>query len=500
MDSLPSTLYTAEQTRLLDQTAIREGTPGFTLMQRAGQSVFSELKRRWPEVKTITVLCGGGNNGGDGFVVAALAQEQGFDVQALYVGDVEFASKLHGEARDAWLYASGAGIHFQAFRSNNEILGDVIVDALLGTGLSGEVRDEFSIAINTINSHPSPVLSIDIPSGLCADSGKVLGSAVKADATVTFIGLKQGLFMYQAVDYTGEILFDGLLVEDSVYDQVPVSAFRLNRDDVSECLPKRDRASHKGHYGHLLVIGGDSGMGGAAIMAAEAAVRCGAGKVTLATRPEHINAALARCPEVMVKGIESGHDVKHLLEQVDAVVFGPGLGQKAWADHLLHAVWDADLPTVVDADGINMLVKKEKLEELNRAHWILTPHPGEASRLLNIRTDELQRSRMQKVQSLQSVTGGTVVLKGAGTLVSDGDVTYLCTAGNPGMASGGMGDVLSGITGALLAQGLSPVDAARVAVYAHSSAADFCAEREGEIGLKATDLIDCMRRILNGKS
>ncbi len=500
MKELPGTLYTAEQTRLLDKTAIEEaGIPGFTLMKRAGRAVFAEIQKRWPDMKTLSVLCGGGNNGGDGFVVAALARQKGYEVQARYLGTDEFAGQLRGEAREAWLWASGEGVRFEPFSAQEALTGDVVVDALLGTGLTGDVRGSFQQAIKLINQRARPVISVDIPSGLCADTGRVLGCAVKANVTVTFIGLKQGLFMHQAVEHVGELVFDGLHLPESVYEQVSVSAFRVGVDDVAECLPKRPRSSHKGSFGHLLVIGGDYGMGGAAIMAAEAALSSGAGKVTLATRSGHISAALSRCPEVMVQGVESGHELLALIEQADVIVLGPGLGKKAWAEQMLQAVWESDLPVVVDADGLNMLREKDKLRQLCRKNWILTPHPGEAARLLETEVPLLQRNRIMSATELQAASGGTVVLKGAGTLITDGDVMHLCNAGNPGMASGGMGDVLSGVIGALLAQKLSPVDAARVGVYAHSAAADLCAAKSGERGLKATDLIPYVRLILNGK-
>ncbi|WP_293266851.1 NAD(P)H-hydrate dehydratase [Neptunomonas sp.] len=500
MKELPSTLYTAEQTRLLDKTAIDEGgIPGFTLMKRAGRAVFFEIQKCWPDIKSLTVLCGGGNNGGDGFVVAALARQKGFSVQAFYVGGDDFACELRGEAREAWLWASSEGVKFDVFKDDQPFEGDVIVDALLGTGLVGHVRGVFHLAINKINRHVSPVIAVDIPSGLCADTGQVLGCAVKADVTVTFIGLKLGLFMHQAVEHVGVLSFDGLHIPESVYEQVSVSAFRVGADDIAECLPARSRLAHKGMCGHVLVIGGDQGMGGAAIMAAEAALYSGAGKVTLATRGEHLTAALCRCPEIMVRAVESGVELLPLLEQADVIVFGPGIGQQAWAEQMLQVVWKTNLPAVIDADGLNILLKKDRFNQLSRKNWILTPHPGEAARLLESEVSLLQKDRISSAMELQTAAGGTVVLKGAGSLITDGDVMHLCSAGNPGMASGGMGDVLSGIIGGLLAQKLSPVDAARVGVYAHSAAADLCVQTSGERGLKATDLFPYVRLILNGK-
>lgn len=500
MKALPTTLYTAEQTRLLDQTAILQaGIPGFTLMQRAGRAVFAQIRRRWPDVKQITLLCGGGNNGGDGLVIAALAHQRGWDVQARFIGDDEFAAGLTGEARDAWLMAEDAGVELLPFDPTEPMTGELIVDAMLGTGLSGVVRGEFAEAINKVNRQGKPVVAVDIPSGICADTGRVLGSAVKAELTVTFIGLKQGLLMHDAVEYVGDLHFDSLNVPDFVYEQVSVNAFRVTDEDIAECLPKRARAAHKGCFGHVLVVGGDHGFGGAALMAAEAALVAGAGKVSLATRAEHVSAALIRNPEIMVKAVEAGHELSPLLDEASVVVLGPGLGQHAWGEQMLQQVWQSDVPVVLDADGLNLLVAKGLWGSRLRRNWVITPHPGEAARLLDMPVDLVQQDRIESLFALQNMLGGTVVLKGAGSLISDGDVLYVCNAGNPGMASGGMGDVLAGVIGALMAQKLNPVDASRIAVYAHAHAADLRVAEMGERGLKATELMPNIRLILNGK-
>lgn len=500
MKALPSTLYTAEQTRLLDRTAINKaGIPGFTLMQRAGRAVFAQIRRRWPAANRLTVLCGGGNNGGDGFVIAALACQRGWEVQARFIGDDDFSRTLLGEAHEAWHMAVDAGVELLPFDAAEPILGDVIVDAMLGTGLSGAVRGEFAEAIEKVNRQGKPVIAVDIPSGICADTGRVLGVAVHAELTVTFIGLKQGLLMHDAVEYVGDLHFDSLNVPDFVYEQVSVNAFRVTEEDVEECLPRRNRTAHKGCFGHVLVVGGDHGFGGAALMAAEAALMAGVGKVSLATRAEHVSAALIRHPEVMVKAVESGHELQPLLAQASVVVLGPGLGQRAWGEQMLQQVWQCNLPVVLDADGLNVLISKGLWGTRQRRNWVITPHPGEAARLLDMPVDVVQHDRAESLFTLQSMLGGTVVLKGAGSLITDGDVLYVCDAGNPGMASGGMGDVLAGVIGALLAQKLNPVDASRIAVYAHAHAADLEVAMVGERGLKATELMPNIRLILNGK-
>ncbi len=493
---LPVALYTAEQCRALDRTAIEQfGIPGFRLMQRAGHAVWAVIGQRWPGLRTMTVLCGAGNNGGDGLVVAGLAFQAGLEVQLLVLGD-DYEARLHGEALEAWHWISGLGMRAERWHPGVEFGGELIVDAVLGIGLSGPVRGEAAQLIAQINRAAAPVVAVDIPSGLCADTGAVLGSAVRADLTLTFIALKQGLLTHEGVDCTGELLFDALLLPDEVYEQVPVSAFRTDSDDLRELLPPRARSGHKGRYGHLLVIGGDLGMGGAALMAAQAALRSGAGLVTLATRAEHRQAALTRIPEVMCHGVEDGDDLEPLLAKADALVIGPGLGQSEWGESLLQAALASDLPMLLDADALNLIAERE--ERLPAINWVLTPHPGEAARLLETDSADVQASRFEQVRELQARYGGTVVLKGAGTLSCDGDVIHLCSAGNPGMATAGMGDMLSGVIGALLAQGLAPVDAARLGVLVHARAADRCAARFGARGLLATDLLETIPLVLNG--
>lgn len=494
---LPGTLYTAAQSRTLDRTAIEQfGIPGFRLMQRAGHAAFAELLERWPGVRRLTIACGAGNNGGDGLIVAGLAWQQGIEVQLLVLTD-DYANHLHGEALAAWQWAEAVGVHPRRWQSGMELSGEVLVDALLGTGVKGVVQGELAALITQFNRSHRPVLALDIPSGLCGDTGSVLGVAVRADLTLTFIALKQGLLTHEGVDYCGELKFDALLLPDEVYEETSPSAFRTDRDDVAKLLPARRRSSHKGLFGHVLVIGGDHGMGGAALMAAEAAARSGAGLVSLATRPEHVTAALTRAPEVMTSGVNSGQDLQPLLERPDVLVVGPGLGQSAWADQLLQKALASGKPLVLDADALNLLQQRQ-YPQRGRHDWILTPHPGEAARLLGREVAAVQCDRFSAIRDLQCEMGGTVVLKGAGSLSFDGDGMHLCSAGNPGMACGGMGDVLSGIIGALRAQRLSAIDAARAGVYVHARAADLCALEQGERGLLATDLVTRVRRVLSG--
>ncbi|WP_355660260.1 NAD(P)H-hydrate dehydratase [Halomonas salifodinae] len=488
-------LYLAEQVRELDRRTIAAGTEGFALMQRAAQAAFRVLRARWPEARSLSVLCGAGNNAGDGYVMAALAAEEGLAVQLLALRPVE---RLDGDAARAAQLAASAGVAITPWTAQAVLEGEVIVDALLGTGLSGEVREPFLGAIRRINAVGRPVLSVDIPSGLCADSGAVLGAAVSASITVTFIGDKLGLHTGAGPARVGELRFKRLGVDAEAHgDLVPVA--RLGDEAlIAGALPARPRNAHKGDCGHLLVIGGAPGFGGAALLAAEAAARLGAGKVSLATAPEHITASLVRCPEVMVHGVRGAPEAVPLLEAADAIVVGPGLGQGPWGQGLLQAALAAGKPLVADADALNLLARGRI--QARPPAWIVTPHPGEAARLLGGDTASVQGDRAGSLRAIAADFAAVVLLKGAGSLVGedDGAPLTLCPFGNPGMASGGMGDVLSGILGALLAQGVAPRLAAEAGMLLHARAADLAVQAEGERGLLAGDLASYARRLANG--
>lgn len=495
--TLPATLYTAEQTRALDRSAIAAGTPGFKLMQRAGHAAFDQLRQRWPAVRKLTLLCGAGNNGGDGFVVAVLARQQGMDVQLLCIGDEEFTDRLQGEALDAWNWLQAEQISSGLFRPGMAFDGELIVDAMLGTGVQGGVRGIYQQAVEQVNRTDVPVLALDIPSGLCSDTGAVLGCAVKADMTVTFIGVKRGLLTHEGPQHCGELVFDSLRVAEDVYETVPVSGFITGQEDLHGLLPPRSLSAHKGSCGHVLIIGGDTGMGGAAMMAAQAAGRTGAGLISVATRHEHVGPILTRYPEAMARGVRGGNELEPLIGRADVLVIGPGLGQHAWGEQLLMQALQSKKPLVLDADALNLLVSKQLFGRLNGQRWIITPHPGEAARILGCSVAEVQQNRFAAVQQLQALFGGVALLKGPGSLTCDGDVLHLNPTGNPGMATGGMGDVLSGVIGALLAQGLDSVDAARLGAWIHGAAADRSAEIDGTRGMQATDLLAQLRQIVN---
>lgn len=490
-DTLPNRLYSAAQVRDLDARLIAAGTPGFELMQRAAHAAWRALRRRWPDAAELTVLAGRGNNAGDGYLIAALAQRAGRQVQVLAVGDPQ---QLQGDAAQAFNEAQAAGVRITPWSSGAELRG-VLVDALLGTGITGEVREPYASAVRAMNESALPILAVDLPSGLCADTGRLLGEVVRADLTVTFIGLKLGLFTGEGPDRTGALVFDDLQADAQVMEQSACDAVRLSEANLPMLAP-RSPTAHKGSFGQVLVIGGDLGTGGAALLTAEAALRCGAGMVTLATRPEHVTASLVRRPEIMCSGVESTYALTALTQRADVLVIGPGLGQAPWGRSLLSLAPQCQVPQVWDADALNLLAAGAV--ELP-SDCLLTPHPGEAARLLGMSVADVQADRPAAARALAARFKCVVLLKGAGTLIADQSGRMaLCDRGHPAMASAGLGDVLAGIAGALLAQGLDPYGAACLSAWLHASAG----ERLGAQGrgLAAADLIPMVRQLLEGRS
>ncbi len=493
-NQLPSRLYRAQQVQELDRIAIEEfNDPGISLMEHAGNALFRALRLRWPRAKRIAVLCGVGNNGGDGFVVARLADHLDMRVVIYLLGD---ADKLKGDALTAYDRLEGTHVEIHQYDGQALDMFELIVDAMLGTGLNGEVTGSWRLAIDAINiaaSQSTAVVACDIPSGLHADSGSILGSAVNADLTVTFIGLKQGLLTAQGPDCCGEIVFDDLQVPQEIYARVDFSATLLSLSSSLQPLKPRRASTHKGQCGHILIVGGNQGMSGAVRMSAEAAYRSGAGLVTVATHPSHAPLINLSRPELMSYGVSRASELKALIQRANIIVVGPGLGKDRWAQTLFSAVLESNKPLVVDADALTLL----SLDTTQKTNWVLTPHPGEAAALLNCTSKEIQADRFRALQSLQQNFGGTVVLKGCGTLVqNDSCVPSLCSYGNPGMASGGMGDVLTGIIGGLIAQGVSLIDSAKLGVCVHAYAADVAAGSEPR-GLLASDLFPHIRELVN---
>ncbi len=487
-------LFRAKSVAELDRIAIEErDIPGTVLMKRAGRSLLTEILESFGAPGLLSIFCGSGNNAGDGYMLAALAAAKNIQVQV-----IELSQKLTADASSARKFAAEANVSFIPFDNSLSIEQGIIVDCLLGTGFKGALRQPYGEAIQIINDSGLPLVAADIPSGLNADTGHIAEVAVQANITVTFIGAKQGLFTGQGPAVCGEIILDSLDVPDDIYTEVPASAELLDMTDLLDYLPQLSIDGHKTQRGHSMIVGGERGYGGAAIMAAEACLKTGAGMTSLATRPEHVAPMLVRQPEVMSSPVVSGQELEPLLERPDVLVVGPGLGRSSWSEQLLQKAVAAGLPMVLDADGLNILAEGRVVANPDGSQWVLTPHAGEAARLLGITVAEVQADRFAAVRHLQEKYGAVVLLKGPGTLIAGpNEVTKVCPYGNPAMATAGMGDILSGIIGALIAQGCDLQTAAELGCCLHSSAADLAAEVQGQRGLVATDLITHLGSLLN---
>jgi len=487
MEPLPVEVYSAAQVRAMDRHAIESaGIPGYTLMQRAGAAALASLRRAWPEARRIAIACGAGNNGGDGYVLARLARAAGLEVAVAALVD---PARLSGDGARAFADFAAAGGRHAPFSKRLFGKAALVVDALLGTGLDRPVDGEMRECIEAVNACGLPVLALDIPSGLDADSGSVRGAAIAASRTITFVGLKSGLYLGAARERVGTLEFAGLGVPAAARAGVTPVLRRMDVGLLAAALPKRGRLAHKGEHGRVLVVGGHA-MAGAARLAGEAALRTGAGLVAVATTPAAAAAIVGRRPELICHAATTAVKLRPLLKAADAVAIGPGLGLDRRAKLLLDATLAAGKPCVVDADAITLAAARPR----RRDHWILTPHPGEAARLLKCSTAAVQRDRLAALAAITAKYGGGCVLKGAGTLVSfRSGPPWICDRGNPGMATAGAGDVLTGIIAALIAGGADAELAAAAGVLLHAIAGDRAAAA-GERGVIAGDLIAELRR------
>ena len=512
-------LYSSAEIKLIEQNAADKG--GFelySLMEKAGLSALKKVNRHWPEIKQITIVCGKGNNAGDGFVLARLAAEAGLVVQVLLV---ESEPEFKGDALTAYqtlthqkTLDSPEKITIKQFKPSLLEGQPLIIDAILGTGICGALRDNYKQVVESINDfvestnnkqpQSTAVFSIDIPTGLESDTGFANPLAIKASRTLTFVALKSGMVTGYARACCGIIELDDLGLNETetlALERIKPRAWLNDADALIASLPKRSNVSHKGDHGHLLLVGGDFGFGGAILMSAMAAARCGTGKLTILTRDAHIAPILTQCPEAMIRSIESVDEpiLEKVLSEVDAIVIGPGLGQEDWGKSLLAAVCASKLPLLVDADALNIIANDKDYNEhcLGTKPWVMTPHPGEAARLLDTNIALIEKNRYQSAEQLQKKFSAVIVLKGAGTIIADNEnhIT-VCDEGNPGMASAGMGDILTGIIGALLAQKVEVGVAARIGVALHARAGDLAA-MNGQKGLMATDLIGPLRMLVN---
>lgn len=493
-------LYTADQIRAIEAQVMQPvaaggmGIEGYTLMQRAGQSAIDSLLQRWPSTKAISVICGKGNNGGDGYVVARLARQLGLSVQVLAAVDPK---ELVGDAKRAYTEFAAAGGELEA--ADEPIKHDVIVDGLLGTGFKPPLRDPYVPIIRRINEASAAVLALDLPSGVAADNGAVQmidgePVAVRAALTVSFVGRKIGAHTGPGVAFVGEQKVVDLGVAGE-FMQPPNAASLLNWHP--ERIHGLSPTAYKHRRGKVLLIGGDIGMGGAVIMAAEATLRSGAGLATVIARPEHQMALLARLPEAMFVAPEL-QTLQSTLDAADFVVIGPGLGRSSWGEELFRQALQAKTPMLMDADALYWLERFDQ-QPASRSLFI-TPHSGEAAHLLGLATDVLENDRINNARALAHRFNCRVVLKGPGSIVIDETQVQICAHGGPAMASAGMGDVLSGICAGILAPAFASGQASAVqfaqAIALHSASADMAAETLGPRSVLATDVIRHIPKLL----
>ncbi|HXI82523.1 MAG TPA: NAD(P)H-hydrate dehydratase [Verrucomicrobiae bacterium] len=489
---------TTGQIRELDQRTIAAGTPGEELMERAGYAVaratIQFLKRQ--DARSVLLFAGKGNNGGDAIVAARHLAGAGCQPTLVLLCR---RNELQGDPL----------LHFQKLVSAirvyelptlDELSGivaetepAVVVDGLLGTGLKGEVREPYATAIKVINGLHLPVVAIDIPSGLGSDTGEVHGFGVRADLTVTMALPKIGLLKPAAADFVGRIEVADIGIPREFVEQISTDVELLTAQDVKPLLPPRRRSAHKGDFGHLLVIAGSEGYTGAPVMVAHAAARAGAGLVTLAVPHNIYPIVAAQCPpEVMPQPVDFEQLNPGYFARFDAVAIGPGLGQQAETQKLVwKVVSSCPLPMVVDADALNAMAQGVAALKKLQKPLVLTPHPGEMARLISKTAKEVQADRWGMARGFAQEYGVVMVLKGAGTVVTDkSGGLWVNSTGNPGMAKGGMGDALTGIIGAFLAQGMGTLDAVRAGVFLHGLAGDLANEKLGARAMLTTDLIE----------
>ncbi len=504
-------VVTAAEMRQIDQDTIEGiGIPGIVLMETAGSAIVRAIQQHYPRCRRIGIFVGKGNNGGDGIVIARQLAHAGRDVHLFLVSPPD---SFTGEAAINLQIAKRLGLQIEETLTDTGTVPttlascELLVDAILGTGLRGSVRDRIATIITTINNLSIPILSVDLPSGLDADTGHPLGTCVQADRTIT-IGLpKRGVLVHPGAELAGKLEVVDIGFPEQVVDAQDIKVNWTTAQQVSQWLPQRSSSSHKGTYGRVLVVAGSTGMTGAAALASEAALRAGAGLVTLAT-PKHLNPILeGLLPEAMTlplpetaSGSLSTAATSAILEFAEktqsVLAIGPGLSQHPDTAALVHQLvrenqkQELGIRLVVDADGLNALAQAPEIISLVDKAAVLTPHPGEMARLTNTPVSTLEKDRIRTAQQFASNSGVTLVFKGAPTVTGfpNADV-WINSTGNPGMATGGMGDVLTGIIVGLMAQGISSEKAAALGVYIHGLAADRVAEALGMHGLLASDVL-----------
>jgi NAD(P)H-hydrate epimerase len=494
-------VVTSKEMQAIDKKTIEGyGISGLVLMERAGLAVTQRTKEL--SAHKILVLCGSGNNGGDGLVVARNLHNAGYKVKVLMVGKKD---RLSPDCMTQYKIAKklGVPVEFRVKLKEIDLHGALVVDAIFGTGLSKEVTGKIAETISFLNDSGVPVVAVDIPSGISSDTGQVLGTAVRASITVTFGLPKRGHLLYPGAEYTGKLFVEDIGFPPKLFKNIKCEL--LEKDDMALLLPERPRYSHKGSYGHVLLVSGSKGKTGAAWMAAKACLRTGAGLVTIGVPDSLLDVLQSKVTEEMTLPLPDRGDgtlslkaldtvLGFLYEKADILAIGPGIGTNEETQKLVHELLQrCTAPMVIDADGINALKGKTSLLKKTRAPVVLTPHPGEFARLTGKTINEIEKNRIDAAMAFSKNTGVYLILKGVPTVIAEpeGNV-YINPTGNPGMAKAGVGDVLTGMTASLLAQGLSPLEASLLSVYTHGLAGDIASTKQGQHSLIASDIINTL--------
>ncbi len=495
-------LVTSEQMRFLEKTAIEEySVPSLILMENAAMGFCEEVKKHIDlKEKHIGVFCGKGNNGGDGFAIARHLVNSGFDVSCVISFDAENAKQLLTyDAYTNFCIMKNMNVCVCDIE-NADAKYDIIIDAVLGTGIKGAPKKAEEEIICMINDRGKFIISVDVPSGADATSGKVEGECVRADMTITFCLAKAGHFLYPAKEYAGKLLVTHISVPQKVTDEYESNLYTLT-DEVFSLLPKRKENSHKGTYGKVLAYCGTKGMSGAAMLSVSAVLKSGAGMVSCASSDDVIKNVVINTPEAMTISLDEKNSNEKLicaLEKNDALLVGCGIGRSEKAKDIVQMlIKEAEKPMVIDADGINNLSENIDIIYKKKAPVILTPHTVEFSRLTGFKPEYIEQNRLELATGFAEKYDVILVLKGADTIIASPDrKVYISAISNSGLSTAGSGDVLSGIIASFLAQGTKPYDAAICGVYTHSLAGDLARKDLGEKSMTASDIISNISKVL----
>jgi ADP-dependent NAD(P)H-hydrate dehydratase / NAD(P)H-hydrate epimerase len=508
-------LVSAEEIKKVDEAAIGKlGIPGIVLMENAGLRVVEMIENLLGEVrgKKIALFAGKGNNGGDGFVIARHLINMGAEVKVMLLGRVE---QVTGDAKINLEILIKMGVKIFILDNENAInvvrvalvYTDLVVDAIYGTGFKGMVSNQLGSIIEVINSCQKTIIAVDIPSGVEASTGKVNGPCIKATHTITFSYPKIGLLLFPASKFVGQLEIANISIPETAVKELGLKRYLVTGNMVNNLVPPRETNGHKGSYGKVLILGGSVGLTGAPAMAGVAALRIGAGLVTIGL-PKSLNSIMeVKVTEVMTKPLpeteagtlssDSLQGIRVLAQEMDAIAIGPGMGINQEIKELVpNLIKSLTNPLVLDADSLNALVDNLDSLQEKKGEIIITPHPGEMARLLGVEISHVEKNRLSIAEKAAQDWGVIVVLKGYRTIIACPDgTTYINPTGNPGLATGGSGDVLTGIIAGLIGQGLSPKDGAVAGVYFHGYAGDLLAQERGMMSIMATDILEILNLV-----